>query len=159
MNGGNNKGFLKMSGSRKARSTSARLFSVQAVYQALQTEKSPISLLNEYLDHNIGMDLEDGEMVTPDEVLFKSILSGVTNRSDELSIILTARLPSPEIDSLLKSILLCGVYEVIGHPDIDAPIIIADYLNVSHGFYAGSEPKLVNGILDAVAKEFRLPKS
>lgn len=148
-----------MSGSKKARSTSARLFSVQAVYQALQTEKSPVSLLNEYLQHNVSMDLEGGKMVTPDENLFKSILSGVTNRSDELSDILKARLPSGEVDSLLKSILLCGVYEIVGHTDIDAPIIIADYLNVTHGFYAGSEPKLVNGVLDAVAKEIRAPKA
>ncbi len=144
-----------MSGSKKARSTSARLFSVQAVYQALQTEKSPISLVNEYLQHNVGMDLEDGEMVTPDESLFKSILSGVSNRSEELSDILKARLATPEIDSLLKAILLCGIYEILAHTDIDAPIIIADYLNVTHGFYAGSEAKLVNGILDAVAKNSR----
>lgn len=144
-----------MSGSRKARSTSARLFAVQAVYQAIQTEQRPINLVNEYLQHNIGMDLEDGEMVTPDENLFKSIISGVTNRSEDLGEILKGKLPSTEIDSLLKSILLCGVYEILGHTDIDAPIIISDYINVTHGFYAGSEPKLVNGVLDAVAKEKR----
>lgn len=148
-----------MSGSKKARATSARLFSVQAVYQALQNQQSPISLVDEYLQHNIGMDLEDGEMVTPDEVLFKSILSGVSNRSEDLSDILKLRQSSAEMDLLLKSILLCGIYEIIGHPDIDAPIIISDYLNVTHGFYAGAEPKLVNGILDAVAKEKRSIKS
>ncbi len=144
-----------MSGSKKARSTSARLFSVQAVYQSLQNNQRPIGLVEEYLQHNVGMDLEDGEMVTPDETLFKSIMAGVTTRSGDLETLLNARLPSPDIELLLKSILLCGIYEIVGHPDIDAPIIIADYINVAHGFYAGSEPKLVNGILDAVAKENR----
>jgi len=144
-----------MSGSRKARSTSARLFAVQAVYQALQTNKSPASLIDEFLQHHVGMDLEDGEMVTPDESLFKSILAGVTNRSDEIGAILSARQASPDIENILKSILHCGIYELLGHADIDAPIIISDYLNVTHGFYGGSEPKLVNGILDAVAKEIR----
>ena len=144
-----------MSGSKKARSTSARLFSVQAVYQALQNNQKPVDLIAEYLQHHIGMDLEDGEMVSPDQVLFKSILAGVTSRAEELSELLKARLPTQDIDLLLKSILLCGLYELIGHPDIDAPIIISDYINVTHGFYAGSEPKLVNGVLDAVAKENR----
>lgn len=148
-----------MSGSRKARATSARLFSVQAVYQALQNRQSPVNLIDEFLQHHVGMDLEDGEMVTPDHNLFKAILSGVSNRSDELNEILQARLPSSDIDSLLKAILLCGIYELIAHTDIDAPILISDYINVTHGFYAGSEPKLVNGILDAVAKENRLKKA
>ena len=144
-----------MSGSRKARSTSARLFAVQAVYQALQTGKSPIALSDEYLTHNVGMDLEDGEMVTPDPNLFKSILAGVSNRKEEIAEVIKARVPNPDIENLLKAILQCGVYELMGHTDIDTPIIISDYINVAHGFYGGTEPKLVNGVLDAIAKEIR----
>lgn len=144
-----------MSGSKKARSTSARLFAVQAVYQSLRNGNRPIALLDEYLNHNVGMDLEGGEMVSPDEALFKSILAGVSNRSEELNEILKARLSSSDTESLLKSILLCGVYELIGHSDIDKPIVISDYINIAHGFYEGAEPKLVNGVLDAVAKENR----
>ena len=145
-----------MTGSKKARATSARLFSVQAVYQALQTNKEPIALVDEYVSHNMGMDLDEGEMVTPDQTLFKSILAGVSNRTAEISEILKKRLPTQDIELLLKSILFCAIYELLAHSDIDAPIIITDYLNVTHGFYGGSETKLVNGILDAIAKEIRL---
>ncbi len=144
-----------MTGSKKARSTSARLFAVQAVYQSLQNGNEPIALLNEYLQHNIGMDLDEGEMITPDENLFKSILSGVSNRGEELGQLLKSKMHNSEPEPLLRAVLLCGAYELAGHTDIDAPIIIADYINVAHGFYEGPEPKLVNGVLDAVAKEIR----
>lgn len=144
-----------MSGSKKARATAARLFSVQAVYQALHSSRQPVSLVDEYLAHHVGMDLEDGEMVTPDQTLFKSIMAGVSHRLDYLQDIIKQRVATPEMDLLLKSILLCGIYEIQSHSDIDAPILISDYLHVTHGFYSGSEAKLVNGVLDAVAKEFR----
>ena len=144
-----------MSGSKKARATAARLFSVQAVYQALHSGKDPVSVVDEYLSHNVGMDLEDGEMVTPDQTLFKSIMAGVSHRFADLNDLIKKRVTSSDPDLLLKSILLCGIYEIQSHSDIDAPIIISDYLHVTHGFYAGSEAKLVNGVLDAIAKEFR----
>ena len=144
-----------MSGSKKARATAARLFSVQAVYQALHAGKKPVSLVDEYLLHNVGMDLEDGKMVTPDETLFKSIVAGVTNRAEEIPSVLKARFNAQDTDLLLKAILLCGIYELMAHSDIDSPIIISDYLHVTHGFYHGTESRLVNGVLDAAAKEFK----
>ena len=49
------------------------------------------------------------------------------------------------------------LYEVItlAHNDVDTPIIISDYLDITVGFFDGNEPKLVNGILDAISKELR----
>ncbi len=60
-----------------------------------------------------------------------------------------------EIEPLLKSILLCGVTELLSHQDIDAPIIIDDYLNVTHAFYEKQQVSFVNGILDKVASSLR----
>jgi N utilization substance protein B len=68
---------------------------------------------------------------------------------------ITPRLNSRSLEPLLTAILVCGTYELLAHPEIDAPIIISDYLHVTHGFFEGSESKLVNGILDALAKEVR----
>jgi transcription antitermination protein NusB len=143
-----------MSGSRKARATAARLFSVQAAYQAMQTGKRPAELIEEYLQHNVGMDLDEGEMVTPDQNLFKSILSGITIRADEIDALLAERLNGTP-DNLMKAILSCGCYELMAHSDIDGPIVIADYMHVANGFFAGAEPKLVNGVLDALLRQLR----
>lgn len=144
-------------GSRKARATSGRLFAVQAVYQALQNKHAPKMLIEEYLNHRVGMDLDDGErMLQPDAELFSKIVGGVDERFDELKALVQANLKNPApLENLLMAILLCGAHEILAHHDIDAPVIIADYLHVTHGFYEGSESKLINGVLDAIATEIR----
>ncbi len=143
-------------GSLKARKTSARLFAVQAIYQAIQNKEAPSKLYDEYINHRIGMDLEDGQMVEPDQPLFQSLLSGVTARWGDLEQMIKPRLKaSHEIEPLLTAILICGAYELLAHQDIDSPIIISDYLNITSSFFEGSEAKLVNGVLDALSKELR----
>lgn len=141
--------------SLKARLTAARLFAVQATYQAIQNKVPPYSLYDEYVMHNVGMDLEDGEMIHPEGTLFKKILSGVTDRWNDVQQLLKLRLSGPDVEPLLTSILACGTYELLAHHETDAPIIISDYLHITHGFFAGPESKMVNGVLDAIAKEIR----
>ncbi len=148
-------------GSLKARKTAARLFAVQAIYQAIQNKEAPSKLYDEYINHRIGMDLNDdgqdnGQMVEPDQPLFRSLLSGVTERWGDLQQMIKPRLKvSHEIEPLLTAILVCGAYELLAHQDIDSPIIISDYLNITSGFFEGSESKLVNAVLDALSKEIR----
>ena len=141
--------------SRKARQTAARLFAVQAVYQALQLKVSPASLLDEYIQHHVGMDLDGQEMVQPDGVLFTGIVKGVDERMTDLQQMIAPRLKNVAMEPLLAAVLLCGAYELLAHAEIDAPIIISDYIDVTHGFFEGAQPKLVNGVLDALAKEIR----
>lgn len=147
-------------GSLKARKTAARLFAVQAVYQAIQNKEPPSKLHDEFITHRIGMNLDDtvegGNMVAPDQPLFRDILSGVTERWGDLQQLILPRLKiSNSVEPLLTSILVCGAYELMTHHDIDAPIIISDYLNITSSFFESSEPKLVNAVLDALSKELR----
>lgn len=145
-------------GSKKAQSSAARLFAVQAVYQSIQNQQSADILVDEYLKHNVDMDLEDGDvMVRPDGALFRRILEGVGQRREDLENLVKSNTkdPAKSIEPLLLSILLCGAAEILAHHDIDAPIIISDYVDVTHAFYEGSESKLVNGVLDAISKEIR----
>lgn len=147
-------------GSLKARKTAARLFAVQAVYQAIQNKEPPSKLHDEFITYRVGMHLEDigdaGQMIAPDQPLFRSILAGVTERWGDLQQIIQPRLKLPNtLEPLLTSILICGTYELMAHHDIDAPIIITDYINITASFFEFAEPKLVNAILDALAKELR----
>lgn len=144
-----------MKSSKKARSTAARLLAVQAVYQALQLKVPPASLMDEYLQHRAGMTVDDVEMVQPDGVLFTGIIKGATERWGDLQQMITPRLNARALEPLLTAILVCGTYELLAYPETDAPIIISDYLHVTHGFFEGSEAKLVNGVLDALARELR----
>ncbi len=60
-----------------------------------------------------------------------------------------------EIEPLLKSIMLCGVTELLSHQEIDTAIIIDDYLNITHAFYEKNQVSFVNAVLDKVASNLR----
>lgn len=143
--------------SSKAKNISARLAAVQALYQASQNKQDAKSLIAEYLEHRNKMQVEDEETVPMDGALFKKIIEGVFERSNDLETLINDNFISKNknIEPLLKSILLCASWELMANLDIDAPIIINDYLNVAHSFYESGEISLINGILDKISKGFR----
>ncbi len=136
---------------------SARLLAVQAVYQSSLNEQALKDAAQEYLDHRIGMHVEEEEIVEPDRALFAKIMNGVSERKKDLGQVIGANLnvSGERTDPLLKSILMCAAYELLAHQDIDSPIIINDYLNVTHAFFDKSEAGLINGVLDKVSAAFR----
>ncbi len=133
----------------------ARLMAAQAYYQNLQNKKPVAALIQEYLDRGMIEFQDSDEMAKPHGVLFKKILSNLDKRLAEINEILNAHLGEKEIEPLLKSILLCAVCELLTHQDIDAPLIIDDYLNVTHAFYEQQQVSLVNGVLDKIASLLR----
>jgi N utilization substance protein B len=149
----------KPQGSKKARASAARLAAVQAVYQILANEQSSASVISEYKLHRLGKPVDGEEMVTPDGVLFQTVVDGVYQRMNMLDeMIESAMKPakkSKPSEPLLMAILLCGAFELLGNLDADAPVIVSDYLNVTHAFYEQGESKLVNAVLDSIRKTVR----
>ena len=147
--------------SAKARVLAARMLAVQALYQNQHNQKPVGALVDEYIAHRTGMEIEGEAMVEPDGALMKKIIDGVHERHEELEGLITAQMKKPEEGSvretepLLKAILLAATYELLAHQDIDSPVIINDYLNVTHGFYDKMEAGLVNGVLDPIARQLR----
>ncbi len=159
----------KTEGSQKARHTAGRLAAVQGVYQMLANGQSAASVIVDMKALPPGDGLDDaGKMVTPDGALMAMIINGVETRKDDLVELITGAqnkrkstaddttlaLPSL-IEPLLKAILLCGAYELLAHHETDVPLIITEYLDVTHAFYDQGESKLVNGILDKIGKNVR----
>ena len=152
-------------GSRIARLSAARLAAVQGVYQMKSTGQSADSLIGEYKAYRLGQPVEGQNMVLPDGVLFEKIIDGVTKRGADLRGIIEASLSEQNdakdketatyVEPLLDSILLCGAYELLACPETDVPVIISDYLEVTHAFYEGGESRLVNGVLDNISKTVR----
>lgn len=145
----------KPGSSPKAKALAARLAAVQALYEYSQNQKPASGLIEEYLYKKIDTEIDGQEMLTPDGALLKKIVTGVTGRQSEVEDILKANLKQGRekgVEPLLKSILMAGIYEIVFDQNIDFPIIINDYLHVAHSFYPPGEVKLVNGVLDAVAK-------
>lgn len=142
----------------KAAVLSARLYAVQAYYQATQNKQSMRSVVDEYLRYRKDFEIDGIKLVRPDGALFQKILYGVEERRPELESVIDANLKKDaedrSVEPLLKAILICGTYELlIG--ETDSPIVINDYLNVAHSFYDRGEVALINGVLDSVATIFQ----
>lgn len=152
---------LKKTGSAKARNSAARLLAVQAVYQMHKNDQRAEDVIKEYLEHRIGVDIDGDEMVTPNEDHFALVVRGVAEHIAQLGEMVaqnrgkTAEESSPKKEPLLQAIFLCGAFELMVLQAIDAPIIIADYLHVTHAFYDEGEARLVNALLDSLSKTVR----
>lgn len=146
-------------GSKKAQALAARLAAVQAVYQAALNPQDTKPAIDEYKRRHMGQPVDEQDMVPPDETLFSRVISGLeTRRSDVEALVdgaLSASGPGRNPrdlsgEPLLKAILLCGATELLIRPEIDPPIVISDYIEVTHAFYDQGEHKLVNAILDKI---------
>ena len=145
--------------SRSKRRSAARLAAVQALYQR-QMEATPLArLLDEFHQHRIGQEIEDAQYVRAEVAFFDDVVSGVVSREEEIDALLAERLAEgwrlERLDKTLLQILRAGAYELLARPDIPVSTTISEYLDVAHAFFDKSDAKIVNGVLDAVAKAVR----
>ena len=56
------------------------------------------------------------------------------------------------MDGTLRALFLCAIYELINTLDVDAKVIIQEYVDLAYAFFSKGEPKMVNAVLDQVAK-------
>ncbi|MFX8028099.1 transcription antitermination factor NusB, partial [Acinetobacter baumannii] len=59
------------------------------------------------------------------------------------------------LDKPMKAILRAGTYELIARADVPVGAASTEYVAVAHAFYERREAGLVNGLLDAIAKDVR----
>jgi N utilization substance protein B len=149
----------KAKGSKKARNTAARLVASQCVYDMIITGHTATETLEAYRDHRMGEVIDDIDFVPAEFALLSKIVQGVENRRvDLLEMVqgaLDKRQGTAQPEALLRSVLLCGAYEMLAHLDIDAPLLIAEYQAVTEAFFDESEIKLVHAVLDRLNKALR----
>lgn len=156
---------MKPEGSQKARRSAARLAAVQGVYQIIAADQSARAVVEDFRVHPPGEWGEGERMVTPDPELMTAIIGGVEQRRADLEQLVSgaqkrstgtadAPIPAPS-EPLLLSVMLCGAYELLAHHEIDAPLVISEYLNVTHAFFDQGESKLVHAVLDKINKGVR----
>lgn len=149
----------KLKGSQKARNTSARLVAVQCVYDMIMTGHEATEALEAYRDHRMDVPVDGIEYLPADFQLLSKIVQGVAlRRVDLIEMVQGAmdkRSGTTEPEALLRSLLLCGAYEMLAHLDIDAPLLIAEYKAVTEAFFEEREAKLVHAVLDRLNKALR----
>ncbi|HEY1506491.1 MAG TPA: transcription antitermination factor NusB [Stellaceae bacterium] len=141
------------------RRTASRLAAVQALYQIDLTGTSPTTAIIEFTRHNLGGNAPDESFGEADEQLFAELVEGTAARREDidrgLSSALSADWPLGRLEIILRAILRVAVYELLARPDVPARVIISEYLDIAHAFFAGKEPGLVNGVLDRLARSIR----
>jgi len=149
----------KATGSAKARRSAARLAAVQALYQMEMAGTATETVIGEFVRHRIGQELDGDTLVTAEPQLFADIVRGVSVREMEIDGILTQALTGQwsltRLEPLLRAVLRAGVWELLAKTDTHQAILISSYVDVTHAFFSGKEPGMVNGVLDRLARTLR----
>jgi len=145
------------SGGRKR--TAARLAAVQALYQIELAHAATESVIAEFIHHRLGRDSDGEDFGESDPALFGDLVRGTVARQDELDRLIGEALapewPLQRLETVLRATLRAGVYELLAREDVPAAVVISEYLDVAHAFFAGKEPGLVNGVLDRLTRSLR----
>jgi len=138
---------------------SARLSAVQALYQMEASGTGAKAVVKEFRDHRFGYEEEPGDYVEADEVFFEDLVTGIISVQDDVDARISGVLKEgwklSRLDSTVRAILRAGGYELVNRPDVPAPVVINEYVDVAHAFFEDSEPGFVNATLDALAKQVR----
>lgn len=142
--------------------TAARIASVQALYQMDMAGTDVADVIEEFTTHKLPRaEGEAGEAAVPkpDPVFFAELVRGVVRRQRDLDPPIDKTLASGwrlvRVDSILRAILRSGAYELLERTDVPVRVVINEYINVAHAFFNEDEPRVVNGILDRLARHFR----
>jgi transcription antitermination protein NusB len=139
--------------------SAARVAAVQALYQMDIAGTDLNDVLVEFATLRFGPEAEDGALADADRDFFRSLVQGVVRRQREIDPLVDRQLAEGwrlnRIDSILRAILRAGALEMIERKDVPFRVVINEYVNVAHAFLGDEEPKVVNGVLDKLARRLR----
>jgi N utilization substance protein B len=137
----------------------ARLAAVQALYQMDISGTTLPEVLSEFMSHRLGKEVDGEQYRDADPAFFKDIVAGVVRDQIALDPIVHTTLeggwPLARIDVTLRAILRAGTFELSSRKDVPARVVIAEYVDVAKAFFEDEVPALVNGVLDALARQLR----
>lgn len=137
----------------------ARLAAVQALYQMDIGGTGVLEVVAEYEEHRLGQELDGDTYLKADPSWFRSIVAGVVRDQTKIDPLVRATLleswPLSRLDSTLRAILRAGTFEILERKDVPVPVIVTEYVEIAQAFFEGEEPKIVNAVLDRIAKQVR----
>ena len=113
----------------------------------------------EYENFRLGREVDGETYLDADASWFRGIVGGVYKDQKAIDPIihkaLTDDWPLSRIDSTLRAVLRAGVFELMNRSDVDAKVVVTEYVEVAKAFFDGDEPRMVNGVLDKIARKVR----
>ena len=149
--------------------TASRVAAVQALFQSEQGGETAETVIEQFVRHRLGEmpgpehmgggGFEEGRVPDAHVPLFQQIVRSAVLQQDRLDALIADALP-PEwpmvrLDPVLRALLRAGGAELSMANGPPARVVINEYLDVAHGFFTGEEPRMVNGMLDRLARELR----
>ncbi len=145
--------------------SAARLAAVQGLYQMdmaatgindVIRDLTATPLRDTAISDEQGEDIETTE---PDAVFLAELLRGVVRIQRDIDPLIDSQLAAgwrlARVDSTLRAILRAGVFELKERAEVPVRVVINEYIEIARDFFDGDEPKVVNGVLDKLARRLR----
>lgn len=142
---------------RRQRTTAARFYAVQALFQMEASGQSADRVRMEFEQWRIGAE-DEGELAPDaDAALFARILDDAVTwqgRIDQLTDkALVAKWPINRIDPVLRAAFRAAGAELV-RAKTPPRVIISEYVSIADAFFPdGKETRFVNAVLDHMARE------
>lgn len=152
--------------------TAARLAAVQALYQMDLAGTDLNDVIEEFISQRMSDEANDDQTASDedkashvdlsgaDKQFFSDVLRAVLRRQREIDPLIDDQLATGwrlvRVDSILRATLRAGVCELLERADVPVRVVINEYINVARYFFSEDEPRVVNGILDKIARKVRM---
>jgi N utilization substance protein B len=140
--------------------SAARLAAVQGLYQMDLAGTDANAVVGQLAQNPItASEHADAELVAPDATFLAELVHGVVRRQKDIDPLIDQQLAAgwrlARVDSILRAILRAAVFELLERPDVPGRVVINEYIELAHMFFAEEESKVVNGVLDKLARRLR----
>jgi N utilization substance protein B len=137
----------------------ARLAAVQAIYQMEIGGGELADVVAEFEMYRLGQEIDGDEYREADAAFFRDIVTGIVAEQKtidpEIHRALVEDWPLKRIDVTLRAILRAGLFELMRRSDVPAKVVITEYVDVANAFFVEDEPRIVNAVLDKLARTLR----
>lgn len=151
--------------------SAARLAAVQATYMIEYGQLPVDTVIKNFINGEVGRFVIEDEQVgfeereelvevaEMDTSYFAELTRGVHEKKEYMEKAITHYLKEgwqfDRFDGTLRALLLCATYELINTLEVDAKVLIQEYVDLAYAFFAKNEPKMVNALLDQISKNVR----
>lgn len=140
--------------------SAARLGAVQALYQMDLAATDVGDVLAQFSSRAAGDNFDNGDCGEADFRHLREVVEGAVREQalldPTLDKILDKDWPLHRLDSTVRAILRAGAYELAFMEKVPARVAISEYVDVADAFFeGGDEPRFVNGVLNALARQRR----
>lgn len=139
--------------------TAARVAAVQALYQMDLAGTDLNQVIAEFFAERFGTADADAIIEGADRQFFADILRAVLRLQRDIDPLVDHQLAEGwrlvRVDSILRATLRAAVAELMDRGDVPARVVINEYVTVAKFFFSDDEPRVVNGVLDKLARRLR----